>query len=176
MIFGKSKEQQKLTSPSYQWPEPNRKYQRLRIAIEKVRYSVSGSYGHWSLEFEGRTRAAHLKDLLFVASVELLDPFETPSRLKDEWAEVPESVEGTCQLQEIDPMIHPSQLNATLYCSLKGIEPIIHTLAVVGRPECAAVIDIEIDRPGNLEPDFWLHSWTTSELRVRTWRIICESS
>lgn len=175
MIFGRSKESQVLAARDYEWPEPNRKYQSIRFAIDKVRYSVSGSYGHWSLEFEGKANAKPLKDLLIVASVEVLDPFKTPTRLKGEWSEVPESIEGLCQLQEMDSPIHPSQLNVTLFCSHKGVEPLLRSLAVVGHSGSAAVIDIEIDRPGALEAGFWLRAWATSELRVRTWRIICES-
>ena len=108
MIFGKSKEPERPTSRNYQWPEPNRKYQRMRISIEKVRYSVAGSYGKWSLELEGTTKAEPLKDLLFVGAFEMLDPFETPNRMKDHWTEVPESVEGICQLQELDSPLYPS--------------------------------------------------------------------
>lgn len=177
MIFGKSKESQLPGPRHYQWPNPDRKYQSLRISIRKVRYSVSGSYGHWSLEFEGRTKALPSEDILFVATFEVLDPFETPSRIRGVWTEFPETVEGVCQLQELDPAeLHPPQLNATLYCSPHGVEALFRALAIAGHSGSEAVIDIELDYPGTKGPDFWVQQWTTCELRVRSWRIICESN
>lgn len=174
MLFGKSKETPQVPA-TLEWPDTDRKYQRVRVVVQKCVYSVTGSYGKWNLEFEGTAQAIPLSGLQIVVSLEALTPFETPRRLLDHWKTFPEAVEGTCHLQQMDSPLHPSCFNVTLYCEIRAVEPILQALALLNNSSTAVVIDLELDTPDAAPHDFWRNAWQTEELRIRSWRIICEA-
>lgn len=175
MLFRKTKDSNERTSKIYQWPDADRKYQSIRFAVQKYRYSVSGSFGKWNLDLEGTTNTEPLVGLPISASLELLSPFETPRRLQHQWTKFPETIEGTCQFQDLESSLHPPQFNATLYCEKTALESILRTVALAGNPSAAVVVDLEFDFPSAIDAEFWRDTWRTKELRVRNWRIICES-
>jgi len=178
MFFGKSKDSQQQMPRTYQWPEGRKKYQRIRISVDKFLYSVSGSYGHWSLELEGPTMAESLGGTRISISFEILDPFETPNNLRNAWKKFPESVEGTCRFQEPVTPFDPPFLKVTCYCEKEKptLDLILRVAPLVSHSSTTVVVDLEIDFPDGADEDFWLETWRTRELQVRNWKIICGSN
>lgn len=158
------------------WPDTDKKWQSVRISIEKVRLSLSGSWGGISFELEGSATVQALSGYLITATLEPLEPFETPGRLRDSWTTVPESVEGTCEVQEAGRPSDSPYFHATLFFRAKSLDSIQRTLQFVGGHGVSAVLDLEFDYPDITEPAFWADAWRTRELRVRSWRLIAESA
>jgi hypothetical protein len=157
------------------WTDIEKKYQNLRVVIQQVRLSVAGSWGALSLELLGKTEAQALWGHAVSAAIELLDPFETPNRLRQHWTEFPESVEGSCAVQEAASPEDEPRFNVTLFCEARAVDAIRRTIHFAGEQGVTSVLDIEIDYPGPREPGFWADAWRSKELRVRSWRVVAES-
>ena len=104
-------------------------------------------------------------------SLEILEPFVTPDYLRSKWSEFPESVQGTCYIQED---IDPPQFNVTLFCEPKAVESLNHFSLFSSAPSAFSVLDLAIDFPGEREAGFWRDSWRSKELRIQSWRFISE--
>lgn len=174
VFFGKSKDAAPEVLLS-EWPDTNRKYQQIRLFVEKFRYSVSGSYGSWTLELHGKALVVPLKGLQIVIEIQELEPFETPERLRDQWDSLPETIEGTCYFQRLNSLTHPDCFNVTLYCKSTALKSIFRALNFAGGQNVQAVLDIKIDAPSRKSDDFWRNSWQEEELRVLSWYLICEA-
>lgn len=174
MFFGKKMQRSPVTQASG-WLDSGRKRQQLRLGVERFQYSVSGSYGHWALEVDVKAKAGPLADLKIAVTVEVLDPFEAPKHLSEQWGSYPETVEGICRYQQLDSPFHPDGFNVNLYCQAKAADSILKMLTVASGQNVSAVLDLEISSQGNKSGEFWLSGWREEELRVLTWRFIVES-
>lgn len=172
-MFGRSKETPS-TPVSQGWSDASLKRQKVLLDVTSLRQSVSGSYGHWALEIGAHSRNSPLTGLDIAVEVELVDSCDAPHWARDRWREIPDSIEGHCELTRLNSPIHPDCFNVTLFVEAKGVDALSRTLSLAGAPGYKAVLDIVIDVPGNDSPDLWRSGWQTQTLRVVSWRLTTE--
>jgi len=180
-MFGRREKQPEGLVAHHAWPDPTRKYQNLRMQVKHINYRVEGPTGRWNLAVEGFSQAAHLSQLLIAVEFDRLDPFETPRRLSHAWPELPQSVEGTATYQAVDPLLQRlhqdrCRLNVTLFHEARAGAAILQAFNVPAALADTLLIDIQLDFPGEVPADFWIDTWRTKELRVRSWSVMAGSA
>ncbi|MBB3231943.1 hypothetical protein FHR97_002806 [Halomonas stenophila] len=172
-MFRKTKDPHAVNT--YCWPEKDKAYQNLRVVIDKYLLSISGSSGIREIGFEGHVGIESMRGMKVAINFEILDPFETPSYLREVWNDFPKRIEGVCQFREAINSFEYPNFDVTCFCE-EG-ENILHSLSqlpqFLNTQEASVVFDIEVDFPGTMENEFWNKHWRSEALRVRNWRFIC---
>jgi hypothetical protein len=172
-MFRRREKRPELLVANHAWPEPSRKHQSVHIEVKHVLYRIEGSPGRWSLAVEGFSRVRHLSQLLIAVVFDRLEPFETARRLSHSWQELTERVEGTAIYRAVDPLLQElhqdrCRLNVTLFHESKTGPAILQAFNFPAALADTLLIDIQLDFPGEMPGDFWIDSWRTKELRVRS--------
>ena len=144
---------------------------QVKFVVERIRYSVSGSYGKWALELDAKAVRPPLKGMTISVEIQLPDSDGPPSLLSRRWPAVPDSIEGYCELIRLNSPMHPDCFSVILFCEAKALDALHKTLSLVGGHGFSAVLTLTLDAPGNKSPDLWASGWETETLRVVSWRM-----